>query len=210
MNRQMVGQYVPGDSLLHQLDARAKLIGFLFLIAAVILTDSAPGYLVTGTFVFLLAKLSRLPVSVVGSTASRMLPFFCVVFLLNALFFSAEDPLWQWGIVTLSVEGITQGVHILLRILLVMVLGSVLMLTTPPMELMQAVETMLSPLRLFGVPVEDVSMILSAAIQFIPTLLQETDVIRCAQTARGACFDRGKLLERAKALPLLSPCLCQG
>lgn len=203
MNGRLTGQYIPGSSLLHRLDARAKFFGFLVLIAAVVLTDSVWGYCLTGGFILGAAALSRLPRALVTGTARRLLPFFLIVFLMNALLYQGENPLWQWWIVSISWEGIVQGANILLRILLILILSSILTMTTPPMGLMAAIEALLSPLRLLRLPVEDVSMILSVAIQFIPTLMQESDAIRAAQTARGARFESGSLLERARALPPL-------
>ena len=206
MNSQLTGQYIPGASIMHRMDARAKFSGFLILIAAVILTGTIEGYLLTIPFILIIAALSRLPPEIATGSVRRMLPFFFFVFLLNVLFFESETPLWQWGIITISIDGIAQGANILLRIVLILILSNVLTLTTPPMALMAAIESLMSPLRFIGVPVGDVSMILSVAVQFIPTLLRETDDIRTAQTARGAQFESGKLLDRAKALPpLLTP-----
>lgn len=201
MNGRLTGQYIPSNSLLHRLDARAKFFGFLVLIAAVILTDSVWGYCLTGGFILGAAAFSHLPRTLVTGTARRLLPFFLIVFLMNTLLYQGETPLWQGWIVSISWEGIIQGANILLRVLLILVLSSILTMTTPPMELMSAIEALLSPLRLLRLPVEDVSMILSVAIQFIPTLMQESDAIRAAQTARGAQFESGSLLERARALP---------
>ena len=129
--------------------------------------------------------------------------FFLLIFAMNALFFATDDAIWHWWILTLSVPGIVQGAQVTVRLALILVMSNVLTCTTPPLEITGAIQTLLSPLRL---PVEDIAMILSVAVQFIPTLLEETDTIRKAQIARGARFESRRLHERAQAmLPLIVP-----
>ena len=125
---------------------------------------------------------------------------FLVIFIMNALFYTTENPLWHWWIVSLSKEGAVQGFTVVFRILIIIVLSSILTVTTPPMEITGAIQVMLKPLKLLRIPADDIAMILSVAIQFIPTLLEETDTIKKAQTARGARFESKKLKERAAAL----------
>jgi len=200
------GQFVPGSSFLHRLDGRSKLIGFLITVATVILTNTAIGYGILLVFTVFAAVISQLPVKMIFGTLRRLLVFFIILFAVNAVFYSADEPIWKWWIFTLSYDGMIQGANVVLKMIFIMLLSNILTLTTPPMVLTSAFETVLKPLGLIKVPVEEVAMILSVAIQFIPTILEETDTIRKAQTARGARFESKKLTHRAMAmLPMLIP-----
>ena len=200
------GSYMPGKSLLHRLDARAKFFSFLFLIVAVILTHSVVEYVVITLIWITLITLSGCPLRSVFSSLQQMRWFFILVFLTNAFFFNAENPLLKWWIFTLSQEGIEQGFQVIYRVILILVLSNLLTLTTPPLAITGAIQTMLRPLKLIRLPADDIAMILSVAIQFIPTLMEETDSIKKAQLARGAKLDSHRLTERARAmLPLVIP-----
>lgn len=200
------GQYIPGDSVVHRLDARIKLLSLLALIAAIVLANAAAGYALMAIVVIAILAASKLPLRAALSPIRYMWRFFLLIFLLNALFFSADNPIWSLWIFSLSVEGVLQGTDIILRLVLIIPLGSVLTMTTSPMQLVSAIESLMSPLKLIRVPVEDIAIILSAAIQFIPTLIEEIETIRNAQIARGARFESKKLRERAMALlPLVIP-----
>ena len=199
------GSYMPGKSLLHRLDARAKFFSFLFLIVAVILTHSVVEYVVITLIWITLITLSGCPLRSVFSSLQQMRWFFILVFLTNAFFFNAENPLLKWWIFTLSQEGIAQGFQVIYRVILILVLSNLLTLTTPPLAITGAIQTMLRPLKLIRLPADDIAMILSVAIQFIPTLMEETDSIKKAQLARGAKLDSHRLTERARAmLPLVA------
>lgn len=206
MNRTLIGSFYPGVSPLYRFDARAKLLCFALLIAAIVCTRAAVGYVAVCAVAAAVIWASGLPLGVVFGAFRRLWQFLLVIFIMNALFFSAERPLWRWWILSLSVEGIAQGVRVVVNVMLLVVLGNVLLGTTRPMEITNALSSLLRPLKYIGVPVQDVSMILTVAIRFIPALLLETDKIRLAQTARGAQFDSRRLLDRARsALPLVVP-----
>lgn len=131
---------------------------------------------------------------------------FLLVLLMNLCFFSPDDAWFSLWIFTPSPAGLAQGLNVVLRVLFILVFSNILTLTTAPLELTGAIELLLSPLRLLRIPVGQVAMILSVAIQFIPTLFEETDMIRKAQTARGAKFDSRRLLDKAGAVaPLAVP-----
>lgn len=206
MKESISGSYVPGKSFLHRLDTKAKFFSFLLLIVAVILTRSATEY-VTITLVWsALIAVSHAPLRSVFGSVLRMRWFFILVFLTNAFFFHAENPLWKWWIFTLSTEGIAQGFQVIYRVILILVLSNLLTLTTPPLAITGALQTLLCPLKLLRIPADNIAMILSVAIQFIPTLMEETDSIKKAQLARGAKLDSRRLTERARAmLPLIIP-----
>lgn len=201
-----VGQYVPGASVLHKLDARAKLLGLFALLAVIVLSKSAIGYAVAVVAVAAVVALSGLKLSLVLGSIRRLWVFFITIFVMNALFFAAEEPIWSWWIFHISQAGLWQGVHVVAHVVLLLILSNVLTLTTSPVELTSAIESLLLPLKWLRVPVEEVAMILSVAIRFIPTLLEEADMIRKAQIARGARFESRRLTERAASvLPLVIP-----
>lgn len=206
MNEHLTGQFIPGSSVLHRLDARAKLICFILLIAAIILTSSVWGYALILGFIAVLICICGLSVSTVLSSVKRMFWFFVVIFIMNALFFTSDNAIWHWWIISLSVDGMVQGFSVVFRIIIVLIAANIFTLVTAPLETTGAIQALLKPLKLVRLPADEISMILSVAIQFIPTLLQEADTIKKAQIARGARFESKKLHERAAAmLPLIVP-----
>ena len=206
MKKTMTGQFVPGDSVLHQADARAKFFGFLLFTAAIILADSMGGYLAAIGAVFMVGYASALPLRMILGSVKSLFFFFVVVFCMNAFFYQSKEPILQWAFFTFSAEGMLRGFSVVFRVVLILVLSNLLTLTTPPRGIMEAIETMLRPLSVVRLPAEEIAMILSIAMQFIPTLMEETDVIRKAQTARGARFESKRLRELAMAmLPLVAP-----
>ncbi|MCH3971506.1 MAG: energy-coupling factor transporter transmembrane protein EcfT [Oscillospiraceae bacterium] len=200
------GQFIPGSSIIHRLDARAKLLCFFALLAAVVATSQVWGYVCIFCVIAAILLLAWLPVSISLTSVRQLWAFFIVIFCMNALFFDAAHPLWSWWIFRPSAEGMVQGASVALRVALVLLLSNALTCTTAPMDITSALESLMKPLQLLRVPVEEIAMIISAAIQFIPTLAEETEQIRKAQTARGARFESKKLTEKAASiLPLVIP-----
>ena len=210
MNDILKGRYIPGDSFLHRRNGTAKLLAFFMILAAVLTTDSVPGYLLIAAVSAAAAAMSEMrPTKTLGQVRHLRL-FFLMLFLMNAFFYEDGQAgglvLWSWGIVHLSVPGMIQGTHVVLRILFLMVFCNVLIRTTPPVQITTAIETLIAPLRLIRVPTAEVAMILSVALQFIPVFAQEADLIEKAQTARGAKFESERLRDRAASVvPLLVP-----
>ena len=199
-------QYIPGSSALHRLDGRVKFFGFLLMSAAAVLSDSVLGYAVIIGASLIFICLSGIKLGVALAPVRRLMSVFVFIFLLNALFYESTEPIASWWVFTISEEGIIQGANILLRIVIIIALSNFLVLTTLPMDIMGSIEALLSPLRIIRVPIEQAAMILSVAVQFIPTLMEEAETIKKAQIARGARFESKKLTERAKSmLPLLVP-----
>ena len=200
------GQYIPGHSFLHQLDARTKILCLFLLIATVIGALSLWSYALVLAVIALLILVSRLPVRPAVAPVRGIYRFLLIVFLMNALFFGGEEVLASWGIFQLSREGIRQGFRVVGNVLLILILGNLLTMTTLPTQVTTALESLIKPLKFIGVPTEDVAIIISIAIQFIPTLVEETELIKMAQIARGARFESKKLLERAVSfIPLVVP-----
>ncbi|RKD67592.1 energy-coupling factor transport system permease protein [Sinobaca qinghaiensis] len=199
----IIGQYLPGRSILHRMDARAKLASVFFLIAAIFLTNSWTGYAVLGGAAAVIYLSSGVPFRYIRK---GMAPIFLLVlftFFIHALFTREGDVLLSLGAFQFYEDGVIQGLFIALRLLLLVFLTSLLTLTTSPIELTDAMEQFLSPLNRFRFPAHDVAMMMSIAIRFIPTLMQETEKIIKAQTARGADFSKGSLKDRAQAFVAL-------
>ncbi|MGI6541891.1 MAG: energy-coupling factor transporter transmembrane component T family protein [Limnochordia bacterium] len=206
MKQPLTGRFIPGDSPVHALDARAKLICLILLLAAVVSAGTVYGYGLILAVISVILLVAELPLHLAVGPAWRMWPFLSVIFIMNALFFTATDPLWSWWIFHISLAGVQQGIHVVTNVALIMIISNALTLTTAPLEITKALASLIKPLRLIGIPTDDVAMIISVAIRFVPTLLEEADMIKKAQIARGARFESKRLTEKAKSyLPLIVP-----
>lgn len=200
-----IGQYYQTESVIHRLDPRVKLGGTLLYIVSLFLFKNFAGYLIAALFLGIVIKLSKVPFKfmVKGMKAILMLLMITVVF---NLFLTQGTPLITIWKLTITVEGLRTAVSMAIRLTLLIIGSSVMTLTTTPNNLTDGMEKMMRPLKIFKVPVHEVAMMMSIALRFIPILLEETDKIMKAQIARGADFESGNLLKRAKALvPLLVP-----
>lgn len=196
----------PGISFFHRLDGRVKLAVLVLAIVVALLARGPLTYAVAVASTAALLVLGRLRAAESFSPLLWLTPFFVVVFLMNFLFFDSRDPWARWWIFSPSLGGLVQGVQVVAHVVLVMLASAVILVTTAPVEMTYALESLISPFRRLGLPVARIALILSVAIQFIPTLSEETAAIREAQTARGARFESSNLWERAKAyLPLMLP-----
>lgn len=200
-----LGQYYPVNSILHRLDPRTKLFGTLVFIVSLFITNNIFGYLVATVFLAAAIKLSKVPLRfmVKGLKAIVVLLLISVTF---NLFLTDGEVLFQLGFLKLTREGIRMAVFMGIRLIYLVVGSSVMTLTTTPNQLTDGLEKSLGPLKRIKVPVHEVSMMMSIALRFIPILIEETDKIMKAQAARGADFESGNLVQKAKALvPLLVP-----
>jgi len=200
-----LGQFFPGNSVIHKLDPRMKIILVVLYVVLLFIVNSAVGYAVITAFTFAVIALTKIPVKLYFRGLKPLL--FIVVFtaLLN-LFYSSGEPLVQFWIFKITLNGIKTAAFMVVRILLLVLGTSVLSYTTSPIVLTGGLERLLSPLAKIKVPVQEFAMMMTIALRFIPTLLEETDKIMNAQKARGADFESGGLVQRAKALtPILIP-----
>ncbi len=206
MNRLPTGMYLPGNSVIHRLDSRIKLLALFIIIGAVLLVNSLAGYGIMAAFTAVVIILSGISLPTALNSANKLYWFFVVILLMNTGFYSPENAWFSFWIFNPSTTGLMQGIDVVLRVFLVLVISNVLTSATSPIEVTNALESLISPLKFFGIPTEQIAMILSIAIQFIPTLSKETDMICKAQMARGAKFDSPKITEKAQAvLPLVIP-----
>ena len=205
MNHLTFGQYVPAQSIIHAIDPRCKIIGTIFLLTGIFLVKHPLAFGVWGLLLLLINYLSRLPLSLVLRSA-RPVVILVVFTAVIHLFFTKGTPIFQWGIITVTKEGFRMGVYMGLRLLFLVLFASFLTLTTSPMELADGLEKLFSPLAPMGFPAHELAMMMTIALRFIPTLLDETDRIMKAQLARGANLDKGNLWQRLRAmLPVLVP-----
>ena len=200
-----LGQYFPGNSILHRLDPRTKILLTAMYIVALFLAKQLVGY---GIMMVVLA--SAIAVSKVKlKTIFRGLKPIMIIIIITAflnLFWTPGQTIWKWGFLNLTVEGIWSAIFMVLRISMLILCTFLLTYTTSPILLTDGLENLMGPLKKIHVPVHELSMMMSIALRFIPTLIEETDKIMSAQKARGADFDTGGLMDKAKALiPLLVP-----
>jgi energy-coupling factor transport system permease protein len=201
------GQYYPAESLIHRLDARAKVILAILYIVCSFFCKNILSFAALAVSSVVLVLLSRIPL---GSVLRAIRPvIFVMLFtvVLNVFWTKGESPLFTWGILSVYPEGIYSALFMLIRILSLIIGTSIFMTyTTTPIALADAIEQLLAPLKKIKVPVHEFSMMMTVALRFIPTLIEETEKIIAAQKARGADFTTGGLVKRAKALiPILIP-----
>ena len=201
-----LGQYFPGDTPAHRLDPRTKILLVLLYIIALFCARGAAGYGLLALTLAVCVRISRVGLRALVRGLKPVL--FIIVFtgLLNLFFTPGDRNLVEWGPVRISDAGVHNAVFMVLRIML-LIMGTFLMTyTTSPISLTDGLERLLNGLKRFHVPVHELAMMMSIALRFIPTLIEETDKIMSAQKARGADFGSGNLIERAKALvPILVP-----
>lgn len=200
-----LGQYFPGNSLLHRFDPRSKIIFTVLFIAAIFLCKGLVSYGITLLILLMMIGISKVQPRVFLKGMKPVVFIVVCTAILN-LFYTSGTVLWSWGILKITEEGIWKAGFMVLRILMLIACTLLLTYTTSPILLTDGLEKLLRPLKKLNFPVHELSMMMSIALRFIPTLIQETDKIISAQKARGANFDDGNLFQRAKAMvPLLVP-----
>lgn len=202
------GQYYPSQSVVHKMDARVKILLSIAYIVAVFLVSTYHflGFLACFAFVVIVTVIAKIPFLKVLKSVKTIL-FFIVLSAIIQLFFNKQGtPLWENGFITDM--GLLNAAFIIVRIMLIVVGASLLTFTTSPVEIADGIESLMTPLKLVKFPVHEFALIMSIALRFIPTLINETDRIIKAQKARGAEFEKGGLIKKAKAMiPVLIPLL---
>jgi len=202
-----LGQFFPGKSILHKLDARFKIILMLAFVVFVFFAENLISFAYLLILVILMAVLSRISVKVIFQGLKPIVMISIFTAIINLFWSTGEHLVFEWAFIRIYSEGIWRAVYMMIRIVsLVMGTSILLTYTTSPMDLTDALESLLSPLKKIRVPVHEFAMMMSLALRFVPTLIEETEKIINAQKARGADFETGNLLSRAKALiPILIP-----
>lgn len=201
-----IGQYYPAESPIHRLDARLKIIvAFLFIISLFIV-NSILGYVCVTLLLSVVIRVSKVPVKFMMKGLKSILFIIIFTAAINLFLTPGEDVIWEFGVLHLTVQGIYMAIRMCIRLILLIVGSSLLTLTTTPIQLTDGLEYLLHPLKKIGVPAHEIAMMMTIALRFIPTLLDETDKIIKAQQARGADFDTGNMIQKAKSMiPILVP-----
>ena len=196
-----LGQYYPGDSAVHRLDARTKIIATLLYIIELFVVNNFWGFLIAAAALFAVIAVSRVPLKFIFRGLTAVFLIIAFTFVLNL--FMVE---WHWKFLTITYEGVHRAFFMAVRLVLLIIGSSVMTLTTKPVELTDGLEKLLKPFSKIGLPSHEIALMMTIALRFIPTLMEETDKIIKAQQARGADFESGNLLQRAKSLiPILVP-----
>ncbi len=200
-----LGQYFPGNTLIHRLDPRTKLLFTVLYIIALFSARGGVAYIVLFAVLCACIAISKISPKTI-LRGMRPILFIIVLTAVLNIFYTPGDPIWQWKFLKITVEGLWAAFFMVLRISFLITCTFLLTYTTSPIMLTDGLEKLLGPLKRLRVPVHELSMMMSIALRFIPTLIEETDKIMSAQKARGADFDTGNLFQKAKALvPLLVP-----
>lgn len=200
-----IGQYYPADSVIHKLDPRVKLAGTMIFIISLFAFQTVPTYVVATLFLAAVIRISKVPFGFMTKGLKSIVMLLMLTVIFNLFLIPGTPVLTIWKL-TITEEGIRTAVSMAIRLIYLIIGSSVMTLTTTPNNLTDGLEKALRPLNKLHVPVHEVSMMMSIALRFIPILLEETDKIMKAQMARGADFETGNFIKRAKSLvPILVP-----
>lgn len=200
-----LGQYYPAQSVIHRLDSRVKLVATILYVVSLFVAKGALGYVVATVFLAMVIRMSKVPFKFMIKGLKAIIMILMVTVIFN-LFLIDGNVLWRFGFLRITDKGLRTAVFMAIRLIYLIIGSSVMTLTTTPNDLTDGMEKLLGPLKAVHVPVHEISMMMSIALRFIPILLEETDKIMKAQIARGADFESGNLLQKAKAMvPLLVP-----
>ena len=201
-----IGQYYPEESIIHRLDPRVKLFGTLVFIVMLFVVNNFVGFALMALYLFAIVKCSRIPFRKVVKGVRGIIIILIISALLNIFFTPGKHEVAHWWIFTITSEGLVRSAYLVVRLVLLVLSTSVMTLTTKPNDLSDGLEKALGFLKVIRVPVHEIAMIMSLALRFIPTLMEETERIKKAQMARGADFESGNMFKRAKSLiPILIP-----
>lgn len=195
-----IGQYFPGNSLVHRLDPRFKIVITVLYIIMLFAGGTYAGLAIGAVYAFIAIALSKIKPKMFVKSIKPIMPFLLITALINLLLVSSGEILWQWKFLKITDAGVNISVFMIIRIVLLIAGTSLLTYTTSPITLTDAIERLLSPLKKLKFPVHELAMMMSIALRFIPTLIEETDKIMSAQKARGAEIDTGSFITRARNL----------
>lgn len=202
-----LGQFFPGNSVIHKIDPRVKI---LLIIAYIVFLFVANNFVSLGFMVLVtvaIVLLTKIPVKMYFKGLKAIMFIILFTSVLN-MFYGSGEPIWQWGFLKITLNGISNAVFISIRIVALIFISCVLTYTTSPTDLTDALERLMKPLTVFHIKVHEIAMMMTIALRFVPTLLEETDKIMNAQKSRGANMDSGGLIKRVKAMmPVLVPLL---
>lgn len=206
MNDVLIGGYIDENSVIHKLGGKIKLLCFVLMILYTLIFKGYVSVIINILIITAVIFFSKLKVKNILSFIKRMWLFFLIIIVMNALFLKSDDYIFSMGFISISKAGLLQGLQIVINVALVIIWSNILISITSPLALMDAISFYLSPLRLIKIPTEEITLILSVSMQFVPILLNEANAIKKAQIARGADFNSKNILKKAKCiLPLIVP-----
>ena len=201
-----IGQYYPAESRIHRLDPRVKIVCTLLFLVSLFIQNSLPGYVIATIYLACVIRLSRVPLKYILKGLKPVVILLLFTVVMNLFLTDGGEILAQFGIFTITENGLRTSVFMAVRLMYLVTGSSIMTFTTSPNGLTDGMEKLLHPLNRFNVPVHEVAMMMSIALRFIPILLEETDKIMKSQQARGADFESGNIIQRAKAMvPILVP-----
>lgn len=205
-NNISIGQYFPGDSFVHRLDPRTKILFSLLFIVCIFLSKGFLCFLMIAMFAFMCMKVSKISMKFIMKGLKPIMFIVLFTFMLNLFLSSGDDVFVKFGVISITFSGIRNAVFMAIRLILLVTCTQLLTLTTSPIQLTDGIERLLSPFKRIGFPAHELAMMMSIALRFIPTLIEETEKITKAQKARGADFETGGVIKRVKSMiPLLVP-----
>lgn len=206
LSKMLLGRYIPGTSIIHRLDPRAKLVAVLIFMIIVFFANHWTGYTLLILFVLTVTKLAGLKVLFLFNGLKLIFIILLFTFFMHLFFTKGGTVLIDGGFFTIESEGVVTGVYITVRLMMLVVITTILTLTTSPISLTDAIEKLGAPLKKFKIPMHELAMMMSISLRFIPTLMDETEKIIKAQSARGSTFMTGSVKSRVKALvPIFIP-----
>lgn len=200
-----IGQYFPGNSFLHRMDPRVKIVLLLLFLVEVFVFNSAASYGVLSAVTLAVMLLSKVPIGMMLRSLKPLWWIIVFTFIIH-LFSNPGEPILKIWLFTMTWEGLSMGCFICLRLVLLLIMSSILTFTTSPLKLTDAMESLLSPFKRLGLPAHELAMMMTIALRFVPTLIEETDKIMKAQASRGADFTTGSVFKRLQSMvPVLVP-----
>ncbi|WP_027339511.1 energy-coupling factor transporter transmembrane component T family protein [Halonatronum saccharophilum] len=202
----IIGQYIERDSFIHSLDPRIKILVIIFFIITIFLINAFTGYLFLAFFILVTVLLSKIKVKYIIKSIRPLIFIISFTLIVHLFMTRGGQIIWEWRFLKIEEEGLRMGLFMSLRLIFLVSYTSLLTLTTSPLALTDGLESLLKPFEKIGLPAHELAMMMSIALRFIPTLLEEAQKIMKAQKARGADFESGNLINKAKSLiPLLVP-----
>ncbi|GFH41088.1 energy-coupling factor transporter transmembrane component T family protein [Lactococcus insecticola] len=206
MDKLIIGRYIPGESLIHRMDPRSKLLAMFAFVVIIFLANDVIGYGILAVFTFVGVALSQIKLSYFLKGLRPMLGLILFTVIFQMLFTTGGDVLFQVWILKITTYSVQNAFYIFMRFVLIIFMSTLLTLTTPPLTLADGIETGLAPLKKIKVPVHEIGLMLSISLRFIPTLMDDTTMIMNAQKARGMDFGEGNLVQKVKSvIPILIP-----
>ena len=206
LDKLLLGRYLQGDSLIHRLDPRTKFLATFLFIIIVFLANNWLTYFILAIFTMIALLASKIPMSFFWNGVKPLLWVILFTVVLQMVFTTGGDVYVEWAFIKITSYGVINAIFIFLRFMFIIFISTLMTLTTPPLQIADAMESIMKPLGKIGVPVHEIALMLSIALRFVPTLMDEAQKIMNAQRARGVDFGEGNLFEQMKAIiPILIP-----